>query len=229
MHFARLGLGMVLVLGAAAPIFAGTVYVSDQILITLRTGQSTGSQMIRTIKTDTPLEVLEKGKDYFRVRTPEGEEGYVLSQYVTYNIPKSAVIAQLTGKVTQLQKMVDNLQSKGNDLEQRLGVLKGQEEVLRGQLAETERRRLETQRELEKVNTEFAALRASSESVVEVVSERDRLAEENQRLGASLKKVEAENADLFRSAAIKWFLAGGGVLAGGWVLGKMSRKKRSPY
>ena len=169
-----LSLTFVFGLTAVAPVFGETIYVSDQLIISLRAGQSEGSRLIRTLKTDTPLEVLEKGKEYFLVKTPEGEQGYVLSQYVTRKTPKPHIIEQLEKKVLQLEKMVDNLRAKENDLEQRLTETKGRENDLQKQLEEAQRNIQGLHQDLESTGKEYAALRDSAANVVEVVSERDR-------------------------------------------------------
>ena len=57
------------------PVFGATGYVSDQLLITLRQGKGNQYKIIRTLKTGTPMEILERGDTYFRVRTQRGEEG----------------------------------------------------------------------------------------------------------------------------------------------------------
>lgn len=229
MPVAPLYLGLFFILFATTASFGETVYVSDQLLITLRSGPDESSQLIRTLKTDTPLEVLKKEKGYYWVKTSEGEEGYVSSYYTTRKTPKTFIISELNARTAQLQKTVDNLQNKENALERQVGLLKGEEESLRGQLAAAESGRQEAQREHEQIKKEYADLQASTSDVIKVISERDALSRENEQLASRLKRIEGENTDLLQMAAIKWFLAGAGVLAGGWILGRISRKKRSSY
>ena len=61
-----------------------SVYVIDQITITLRAGQGTQHQILRTLPSGTPMEVLRVNEDsgYSQVRTKDGVEGWVLSQYL---------------------------------------------------------------------------------------------------------------------------------------------------
>jgi SH3 domain protein len=65
--------------------------------------------------------------------------------------------------------------------------------------------------------------------VVEIVEARDRLQKTNDQLSAEVSALTAENSDLMRTGALKWFLAGGGVFLLGWLIGKMSRKKQSRF
>ena len=63
---------------------AETLYVSDQLIITLRRGKSSSHKILTTLKTGAPLEVLEKaeGDEYVKVRTSDGIEGYVLLEFI---------------------------------------------------------------------------------------------------------------------------------------------------
>ena len=76
---------------------AETMYVSDQLLITLRRGKSTEHKILNTLKTGTPLEILDREEkdNYVKVRLQSGEEGYVLSQYLTNDTPKLVLISRL--------------------------------------------------------------------------------------------------------------------------------------
>ena len=61
---------------------AETRYVSDELEITLRRGESTGHKISAMLKSGTPLEVLSTNKatGYSLVRTPCGKQGYVLTR-----------------------------------------------------------------------------------------------------------------------------------------------------
>ena len=70
---------------------ADTRYVSDMLILTLREGQGSQYKAIRTLRTGTPIEVLEESARYFRVRTQEGEEGWVEKQYISPEEPKAVI------------------------------------------------------------------------------------------------------------------------------------------
>ena len=74
---------------------ADTRYVSDELIITLRQGKSIQFKIIKTLKTGTPLEVLEEDESYLKVRTTDGIEGYVLRQYITSDPPKTTRLEEL--------------------------------------------------------------------------------------------------------------------------------------
>ena len=74
---------------------AETVYVSDQLSITVRTGKGTHRKIIALIKSDQKVEALEKGEEWTLVRLQNGKKGWVLSRYLTNSIPKSIQLESL--------------------------------------------------------------------------------------------------------------------------------------
>ena len=82
----------------------------------------------------------------------------------------------------------------------------------------------------ERIITEkYNTLVAQSENVVKIARERDQLLQKNKKLTASVKELQKKNEKFADSKMIKWFLAGGGVFFFGWLIGKISRKKRSRF
>lgn len=65
-----------------AQVMAKTQYVSDEFEIMLRTGQSVQHEIIRQLKSGTPVTVLETNLQYSRVQTQAGTEGWVLTRYL---------------------------------------------------------------------------------------------------------------------------------------------------
>jgi len=61
---------------------AKTQYVSDEFEIMLRTGQSVQHEIIRQLKSGTPVTVLESNPQYSRIQTQAGSEGWVLTRYL---------------------------------------------------------------------------------------------------------------------------------------------------
>jgi len=101
--------------------WAETRYVTDQLVLTLRQGPSGNSKILKTLPTDTSLEVLGSSGEYLQVRTAEGEEGYVIERYLTTATPKAKIIAKL--------------EEENQSLAQKLGkaeeILAKQEQVLK--------------------------------------------------------------------------------------------------
>jgi SH3 domain protein len=211
---------------------AETAYVTDQLVITVRRGKSAQHAIIKTIKTGTPVEVLEseKGDPYVKVRLESGEEGYALAQYLSGETPKPVIISRLQKEVGQLQNKLDEVEKKRDQIADELKVIRreksGKEDKLNSYVAGLETELSTTRQELQTLKEEYDTLLEKSKSVMEISSERDILKERNVQLTSEVRFLREEKSRLVRSGVIKWFLAGGGVFFFGWFIGKISRKKK---
>jgi len=211
---------------------AETLYVSDQLLITLRRGKSTEHKILKTLKTGAPLEILEReeGEEYVKVRLQSGEEGYVLSQYLTSDTPKPILISQLEKKVQEIQRQLAQAEAKRAEASRGLNAVQEKqtrkEAELNGKIEELNRALVKNKEELQIVTVKYKTLVGNSGKVMEITDELDRLQKSNIKLSAEVQSLTTENDDLLRTGMIKWFLAGSGVFFFGWLIGKISREKR---
>lgn len=215
------------------PAAADTRYVGDQLIITLRQGKSTKHKILKTLETGTPLEVLEEDDSYFKVRTTDGIEGYVLRQYISSNPPKSQRIAELEMLNSSLQKKISTLEEAKNNLEIQL---KNIQQNYNQNFTEINAKATDLEQNLEQaINNErsiaekYDTLLAQAENVVDIAAERDQLLQKNKKLEAEVTALLNKTDKLSDSRMVKWFLAGGGVFLFGWIIGKISRKKRSRF
>jgi len=205
---------------------AVTRYVSDQLVITLRQGKGTDYKILKTLKTGTPVQVLEDGDTYLKVRTADGTEGYVLTQYISNDPPKALLVNELKRDNIELKNTKDNLQSQ---LEEAQAKYVREFSQLNKKAAAVSQD-LQQAQEREAVITEkYNTLVTESENIVQTTKERDELRKANTKLQAEVKELRAENKKISDSRMIKWFLAGGGVFLLGWLIGKISRKRRSRF
>ncbi|MDF1578765.1 MAG: TIGR04211 family SH3 domain-containing protein [Desulfobulbales bacterium] len=101
---------------------AETMYVTDQLVITVRRGASNEHAIIKTITSYTPLEVLEHVEEnkYAKVRLTSGEEGYALVQHLTDNTPKTQIISRLGKEVEKLRNTLEDIENQRNQLTEEL-------------------------------------------------------------------------------------------------------------
>ena len=214
-------------------VAAETRYVSDQLVITLRQGKSSRHKILRTLKTGTPLEVLEEGKSYLKVRTSDGIEGYVLRQYIGTNPPKHQLIKRLEGENKGLQQKIARLDKANDDLKAQIAAMQenhAQELLeLTGRSSLTEEALQQVQQEQEVFAENYSTLLAQSENVVAIAEERDQLLKDKSKLTSEVTSLRNQNEELSDTRMIKWLLAGGGLLLVGGIIGKISRKKRTRY
>lgn len=222
--------GLVLNLALASMVWAETRYVSDSLVITVRELPDDSSTHIKNIVTDTPFEVLGESGEFLKVRLEDGGEGYVKSRYTTTDTPKPILIDNLTRENTRLKKKYDDLAASLNE-QQSAGLSKQkalQEEVerLNKELAAQSKAKSALESDLAKLDKEHTTLKSNAENVVQIVSQAEKLRDENERLTIEVESMQGENAMLLRTAVIKWVLTGAGILFLGWIMGKASRNKR---
>ncbi|OEU72787.1 MAG: hypothetical protein BA874_13050 [Desulfuromonadales bacterium C00003068] len=216
----RLMIGLILLSVLSGQlVYAETRYVSDQLVITLREGMGNRFKVIKTLPTDSRLEVLSEQDNYLYVRAEDGVEGYVLKQYISRKKPKTMTIAQLRVELATVnKKMTDLLQSadgSGKELQ-----------TVRTRSAELSEALKLSEELLETTKTELLDLQVKSENVVLIDEERQRLKTDLSAVRKELEHLRQENHSILNEAMIKWFLAGGGVMSLGWIAGKFSRKKK---
>jgi SH3 domain protein len=198
---------------------ADTQYVSDELTITLRTGEGDQYKILKLLKTGTPVEILQEGTaDHVFVRTSDGTEGWVKKQYLTNETPKPTVIARL-------EKERDRLREQVNQLENQQAELTAALENSRNDLAGGNAAFADLQKELDKVQAKYDDLHNKAANVVELTGERDRLKSHNDQLSAEVDQLRQDNESMLYTGAVKWFLAGAGVLLVGVILGKTTIKK----
>ena len=196
---------------------AETRYVNDELVITMRTGKATTYQILRTLPSGTPLEVLEEDDKYIRVRTRDGLEGWVLAQYLT-NTPVAR------DRLVQAEKQLSQLQADKQQLQKTLAELKQEKGTV-----EKEQRSLSA--ETEKLNKELEHLRNVAARPIELDRQNRELDQKVETLQREIEQLKSENARLQDHTQRDWFLTGAGVLLGGILLGlilpMLRRKKRT--
>jgi SH3 domain protein len=229
---------VVFVLLISTPVIVGsahaeTQYVSDMLILCLRAGPGDEYKVIRTLRSDTPVEVLEEDKGYLKVRTDEGEEGWVLKQYLSSNTPKPVIIAALKRDVKQLEGTVEKLENERTSLMNELETSKQNHAIrvkeLEKECDEKSKEISRTTGELKQITDKYSIIVDESQNVVELVEQRDTLRTANNRLNKEVEHLRQENERLGRTRTQRWFLAGAGVFLIGLMFGSFSKKKRYYY
>ncbi len=208
---------------AGLPVLAEKLYVKPSSEITMRRGQGTDFKIIAVIKDGTPVELLNSVEDWAEVRLESGREGWVLRRFLSEDPPLGDQVEQLErekqvlSQTTQsLKQNLDSLTAEKDETEARLSAEKEQTEAeLNACLAEKTA-----------ISDNFAQLQDDTADVVktknDLKSAETRILEfENQ-----LSILEEQNRRLSKTETLKWFLAGGGVFLGGWIIGMISRRSR---
>ncbi len=195
-------------------------YVSDQLVITLRTGQGSTYQIIRTLPSGTKLDVLEMtDTGYARVRTENGDEGWIRSQYLS---PEP--IARL--KLQAAEKNLGKLKTENTRLQEETKKLRKQRHELKSKNKDL----------LARVKTAESQLSRLGEVAAKPIlldKENRKLQQQNISLEKKLQMMAQENQILKDRSQREWFIAGAIVLLGGIFLGlllpKIRWKKRNTW
>ena len=214
------------------PSFAwsGTLYISDQLVVSLRELPQENSKAITYLKTDTPVELIEDGKAFAKVKTANGEIGYIQKGYLVERLPKPVINNRLTrenerlnGRIRELEAQYKEAFTSGDETRARLVT---EVEELRAQAGMLQTELNDSNKKLAEVSKAYETLTENSKDIVAITDERNQLKLSYNELSVTLNNLEQERNLWLRNGIIKWFLAGGGVLFVGWVLGKFSKPRR---
>jgi SH3 domain protein len=209
-----------LVLLLCASASAATLYISDQLTVPLRRGPSNSHKIIHAgLPAGMALEALseDRAAGFTQVRTPNGTEGWVPTQYL---VDQPAAKDRLAAA----NKRVETLEAQ-------LKALKENFQEVRGERSEVEGRASDLSRQTEKLQSELAEIRRVSATSIANYEENKQLKNENQSLSTQVTQLTERVRQLERNVTLKWFLAGGalvlvGLLLGAWI---KSRPKRSTW
>lgn len=209
MQATRAGLlGLILALSMAGTAFGQTRYISDELVVPLRSGPSIRNSITRNLRAGTAVEVLEQEREsgYSRVRVPDrGTEGWLETQYLAPEpIARDRLVA--------VEQALETARSRAAELEGRVAALTGELERAQRQLEATRESSGELSEELEDV-------RAASANVLAIREENERLERDLARRAREIEALTAENSALANRERQNWFVVGASVLTGGIVLG----------
>lgn len=91
---------------------AETVYVTDELRLGLFEGEQTSGRPFKTLTSGDALEVLERALMSIRVRTEDGEEGWVKTAYIVTSEPGRRRAEKLEAQNTQLQARLTEAETR---------------------------------------------------------------------------------------------------------------------
>jgi SH3 domain protein len=201
-------------------VFAETVYISDEFSVPLRRGPSTGHRIvIAGLRSGAALEVIseDKASGFSQVRTSNGTEGWVETQYLTSQ-PISR--EQLAAANKRIQALEAQLKSARETFQQ-----------TRSAQSQAESRSTDLDKQTRQLQAELAEVRRVSATSIAQYEENKQLKVDNQQLHAQVTELSSKVAQLQRSTQLKWLMGGGALVLLGLALGAWikSRPKRSTW
>jgi SH3 domain protein len=105
---------------SAAAASAETAYVTDSLRLGIHHTDDTSDRPFANLVSGTPLEVLERDGSYAHVRMPDGQEGWVKSNYLVIEKPAQLRVAELEAELAGLRSEVDHARDARSSAEQEL-------------------------------------------------------------------------------------------------------------
>jgi SH3 domain protein len=200
--------------------FADEVYIRDTLYVPLRGGQSTEYRILhRGLKSGTPLERLETNEEtgYTRVRTDDGLEGWLQTQYLVDEPIASTLLDGVISEMASLDAKHQQTLLSLKEAEEAKEALAIAQESLADQNASL----------VEDLDT----ITTLSANVVAIDEQNKQLNEDRDALLQEIKDLNELTEALSDDRAQEWFLRGAGtVLLGllfGFWLGRRIYNKRS--
>ena len=202
----------ILLVFVTASAQAETMYVSEIVEITLRTGPGIDHKVIAMIKSGQSVEVLESGPEWTKVRLSNEKEGYMLSRFLTQKKPNELLLDELKEKY-------QDLESRINDLREENSKQKAENESLQSELAAKEE-------QLSGLTASYDALKTDSAEYLSLKTDyqtiKDQLTEQTQKAEA----FEEAYTKLQKRQIFRWALTGAGILLVGFLIGMSSKRQR---
>ncbi len=193
--------------------YAASKYVSDHLVITMRSGQGNQFEIIKTLVSGTKLEILEEtDTGYTMVRLEDGTEGWVRTQYLA-DEPIAA------DKLTRAEARLAKTKEENKLLRTELGSLKKSKGKLDAEHSKLQSEHKTASQELTHLN-EVAARPKQLES------ENKQLRQDYEEISTKLAVINQENQVLKDRSQRHWFITGAGVLIIGMIIGLVIPKFR---
>ena len=216
----RLPIALVVVMALAGFLLtgtpaAGTMYVTDVLRLTLRSGPGAGGEVLGVIQSGQPLEIVSEVEKWAQVRLPDGTEGWVPGRYLT-----SERTAEL--KLARLQEQFESQKQKLDAIRSEAAELKEQNQLLQTELAKQSRQAEEATQAYNKLKedaADFLSLQTEHKSTLEKATEQS----------GQIIELEKELTRLETQRLVRWFLAGAGVLLLGFAIGFSAKRQRRKY
>ncbi len=192
---------------------AATRYVVDEVFITLRTGAGNQFAIIKSLKSGDKMELLEEDAEGFaKVRTDDGKEGWVRTQYL-----QEEPIASI--RLERIESRLEKMKEENKQLKQELDAVKGDKKEL-------EKERNNLQSSADKLTKQVDHMRQVSAQPIKLDEENQELRNRTVTLEQDLNMARQEIQVMKDKSDQDWFLAGAGVIVLGIIIGLILPKVR---
>ncbi len=184
---------------------AETLYISDFLRITMRTGPGIDHKIIEMIKSGQSVTVLEQGPEWTKILLPTGKEGWVLNRFLTPKPPSGLLLKKLEEKHAELSLQITTLIDENKRL-------RNENQRLDAELKTSSRN-------LKKVTDSYQKLKSGSAEYLDVKSRYEMMVVQLDQQKKRAQDIEKELESIRFHKNIRWFLSGAVVLIIGFLIG----------
>ena len=199
-------------LAIAASARAETVYVSDVIKLSVRSGPGNEHKSVAVTESGQPLTLIQSGEEWSLVRLANGAEGYVLARYLTTVPPGRFQYVQLQDKIKALTAQAAGLAEENSRL-------KAENEKLTAEVSGG-------QKQIDSLRNEYETFKQEASDLVGLKAKTDALAAEVEQKNKQIAALETQPDDIYRTTYLYWFLAGAAVLLTGFLTGYSAKRQQ---
>lgn len=178
-------------------VYAKAMYVSGVTRITMRTGPDVTHKIVSMVTSGVKLQILEYRKDWSMVQDSAGRTGWVLTRFLTDDVPKALLLERYKKENEQLASKLSAAEDTANTLD-------------------TENKALK------EIAQKYKKLKDASASYLKLETEHKALLEQSREQEERIKSLEQR----IKSEVKLGLLSGAGVFIVGLIFGMSTRKKK---
>ncbi len=197
----------------AATSWAENVYVSENIRLTVRKDPGNDKKIVSILTSGDQVNVLQFGDEWTKIRLSDDKEGWVLSRFLSTQMPSSVALKALEKKYADLVTQSGMPQDDVRRLKEENEKLAADQQ--------------NCSKQFQSLNDSYQVLKNDSQEVVKLRADYNEALARVSDQGKKLEMLEAEVGKATFDQYFKWFLAGGGVLLAGFLIGFIARRKKS--
>lgn len=197
----------------ATTSWAENVYVSENIRLTVRKDPGNDKKIVSILTSGDQVNVLQFGDEWTKIRLSDDKEGWVLSRFLSTQMPSSVALKALEKKYADLVTQSGMPQDDVRRLKEENEKLAADQQ--------------NCSKQFQSLNDSYQVLKNDSQEVVKLRADYNEALARVSDQGKKLELLEAEVGKATFDQYFKWFLAGGGVLLAGFLIGFIARRKKS--
>lgn len=184
-----------------------TLYVTDKLEVTLRSGQTTEHRIVKMLPSGAAVTVLETNEQsgYSRIKTASGDEGWLLTRYLV-NEPSAR------DRLAKAEELTRQLQEEKQRAQSNLSSLNSSQTALQDEYQKTVER-------AKKLDSELNRIKQTAANALLIDNENQSNKQKLLSMERNYNTLELQLQALKDRSSRDWFIRGAGVLAGGILLG----------